>query len=137
MKKATMFILVVLFMATSFTSFAQDPSEMKGSMMGGKGMMKKGMMMPHGEMRGMGPMSGMMKMMMPQAVVATEDGGIVVMAGNKLMKFDKNLNLVKEVEIKIDIEGMRKQMKEMMEKCPWYQKKMQEGSMMEKGSKME
>jgi len=54
----------------------------------------------------------MCRMMMHKCVVATSDGGIVVMIGNKLTKYDKNLNLVKEAEIKIDMEAMKKMCKE-------------------------
>jgi len=54
----------------------------------------------------------MMKSMMSKQIVATTDGGVVVLAGNKIMKFDKNLNLVKEAEIKIDMEGIKKTMME-------------------------
>lgn len=76
-----------------------------------------------GESKGMmgGKMMGMhmmMKMMMEKSVVATEDGGIVVVAGNKITKYDKDLNVVKEAEIKMDMDAMQKNMKEMMEKCP-------------------
>ncbi len=35
-----------------------------------------------------------------ESMVATSDGGVVVMAGPKLMKYDRDLNLVKEVEMK-------------------------------------
>jgi len=41
--------------------------------------------------------SGMGKAQM----VATDEGGVIVLMGNKLAKFDADLNLVKEVEIKM------------------------------------
>ena len=47
----------------------------------------------------MGMKSGMMVGMHP-TVVATSDGGVVVLTGGKLAKYDNQLNLVKEVEIK-------------------------------------
>ncbi len=51
------------------------------------------------------PKEGMEKMcrsMMGKAqMVATDEGGVIVLAGNKLMKYDADLNLVKEVEIKM------------------------------------
>jgi hypothetical protein len=37
-------------------------------------------------------------------MVATGDGGIVVLKGNKLLKYDKDLNLIKVVELKTDLE---------------------------------
>ena len=48
----------------------------------------------------MGP--GMMPQMnnVPQAaMVASDDGGVIVLFGDRLLKFDKNLNLVKEVRL--------------------------------------
>ena len=52
-----------------------------GGMQGGKGMMKGGM---HG----------------PSSMVALMDGSIVVLSGSKLTKYDADLNVVKEVEVK-------------------------------------
>ena len=56
------------------------------------------------------PMSGMEKMcrsMMGKAqMVATDEGGVIVLAGQKLMKYDADLNLVKEAEIKMPMSPM-------------------------------
>jgi len=93
---------------------------MKG-MMGDKPMMKKGMMMGSERMTGSGKMMEhcpMMKKMMEKSMIATADGGVIILIGNKLMKYDKNLNLVKEVEIKIDKEEMWNKMKKRMKNCP-------------------
>src|SRR3989338_7329602 len=56
---------------------------------------------------------GMMKMMhkmhgmtRSSSMVASNDGGVIVLSGNKLYKYDKNLNLVKEAEIKTEMGGM-------------------------------
>ncbi len=93
MKKVTYLIMgvVVVFLATRFV-FADG---MKGSMkedgMEGKGMMKM-MHMMHGMTRS-------------STMVASNDGGVIVLTGNKLYKYDKNLNLVKEAEIKMDMGG--------------------------------
>lgn len=54
-------------------------------------------------------MSGMM---MDKKLVATKDGGVAVLLGNKLIKYDAKLNLVKETEIKVD----------MKEYCPMMKK---------------
>ena len=120
MKKGILVVTVVLVLTVSGLAFAQmndKGKEMMGDkagmtegkggmmgMMGGKGMMD-------GKMMGMCPM---MQAMMQKQVVATNDGGIVVIAGNKITKYDKDLNVVKEVESKMDIEGMQKMMKD----CP-------------------
>jgi hypothetical protein len=81
---------------------------MQKGMMGQQGMMQKGMMGQQG-MMGMHPMSGMM---CNSSLAATGDGGVVVLMGNKLSKYDNNLNLVKEVEIKIDWENWKKTMEQ-------------------------
>ena len=53
-------------------------------------------------------------------MVASNDGGVIVMSANKLLKYDKNLNLVKEVELKKDSGSM----------CPVCQKMMEQNGMM-------
>jgi len=36
-------------------------------------------------------------------MVATDEGGVIVLAGNKLIKYDADLNIVKEVEVKMPV----------------------------------
>lgn len=84
--------------------------------MGGSGMMPMMRKKMGGRQGKVMMMSGMM-MAMPKSIVATEDGGIIVLVGNKLLKYDANLKLVKEIEVKIDVSAMMKKMKEMMEQC--------------------
>ncbi|MCB9772650.1 MAG: hypothetical protein H6754_08905 [Candidatus Omnitrophica bacterium] len=107
MKKNIAVITVVAVLAVSGLAFAQVADKGKDMMEGKGGMM--GMM--DGKMMGMCPM---MQSMLQKQVVATNDGGIVVVAGNKITKYDKDLNVVKEVEQKMDMEGMKKMMKD----CP-------------------
>lgn len=140
---------VVLVMGVALISFAEEPKEtkgramgkemMKGEKMGCEGMMAKAKMMGYEKMmRGCCSMHGMMmKSMMERTIVATSDGGVVVAIGNKLFKYDKNLELKKETEIKIDGEAMGKMMMEMKEKCPMCKKMMGERRMMEKGPSSE
>ena len=133
MKKSLIAVAVVIIVGTSGLARAQmndkgkemmgDKAGMmdeKGGMMGmmGKGMMgdKDGMM--SGKMMGMMGMHGMMMKMMEKTMVATSDGGVIVLAGNKLTKYDKDLNVVKEVELKMDMEGMQKMMDNMKGMCP-------------------
>lgn len=70
----------------------------------------------HGTDEGHGMMMGkdcpMMGGMMQQSMVATSDGGVVIRAGDKLVKYDKNLNVVKEAEVTIDKKGCA------MKDCP-------------------
>lgn len=55
-------------------------------------------------------MNGMGSMMSSIAMVVTQDGGVIVMIGNELLKYDKDLNLVKKTEIKFDFENWQKMM---------------------------
>jgi len=80
--------------------FAKEGKEMKHHMTEPKKHMMPGMSM---------------KGMMGKTMVATEDGGLVVMVCNKLYKFDKDLNLTKEAEIPFDEAHMEKMMKRMNE----------------------
>ncbi|MFH1413701.1 MAG: hypothetical protein ABIG56_02530 [Candidatus Omnitrophota bacterium] len=110
MKRALSVALVVFFLAPVF-AFAQDAAVESDTSMG---MMNKDMMM-HKKMMGKEGKADMHKKMMgmmEKKIVATEDGGVAILFGNKLLKYDKNLKLIKEVEI--DFMGMKKQW---MEKC--------------------
>ncbi len=52
--------------------------------------------------KGMGDKSmrgGMMCNHEKSSLVATSDGGVVILCGNRLMKFDKNLKKVSEIEL--------------------------------------
>jgi hypothetical protein len=66
------------------------------------------------------------KTMMKRELVATADGGVVVLQGNKLSKYDKDLNLVKELDLKCDVEAVRAKMREMCAACPMNKKAMKE-----------
>lgn len=61
--------------------------------------MKAGMM-------GRGPKMGMP----PISMVGTKDGGVILLVGKKLMKYDQDLNLVKEVDVKMPACEMMKKM---------------------------
>ncbi|MBD3391716.1 MAG: hypothetical protein GF418_06620 [Chitinivibrionales bacterium] len=72
--------------------------------------------------KGCGMMGGgmMMGFVMPRKVVPTDDGGVIVVVGNRLIKYDKNLKLKNEAEITVDWDKVKKQMEKMHENCPWY-----------------
>ena len=123
MKKLTSLIVAVMVIGLSASfvfademkgSMKEDEMEGKGMMMG-KGMMGKGMM--DGDMmKMMMSMHGMM--MRSPTMVASNDGGVIVLTGSKLYKYDKNLNLVKEAEIKTEMGGgMMGGMGGMKKKC--------------------
>jgi len=69
-----------------------------------------------------GGMAMRMMGLMQKQMVATNDGGVIVLMGNKLFKYDKDLNLIKEVEIKaqdelkVDVGSMQDMMKMMKER---------------------
>ena len=118
MKKSLIAVAVVIIVGTSGLAIAQMKDGMKGGMKGGMMGDSKGSMMG---------MHGMMMKMMDRNVVATSDGGIVIVTGNKLTKYDKSLNVVKEVELKMDMEGMQKMMDGMKSMCPMMGKGMKDG----------
>ena len=110
MQKGILAVVVTTVVAINVLAWAQMNAP-SGEMMGGQGM---GMMgdekaMMKGNMGGkeMMGMHGMMRKMSDKNVVATSDGGVVVIMGNKMTKYDKDLNLVKEVDLKMDMEGMK------------------------------
>ncbi len=119
MKKSIIAVTAVLILTVSELALAQmDKGKdmmgdkgmgmMKGEMMD-KGMMDKGMMgdgmMDGGMMKMMKMMHAHGMMMRSPTMVASNDGGVIVLSGNKLYKYDKSLNLVKEAEIKMDMSG--------------------------------
>src|SRR3989338_3078535 len=97
-----MFLAAAVCMSFLSVSFAGDMGGRKGD----KKWDKKG----HGC-----SMCHMNKMMMMEGkkLIATQDGGVVLMMCNKLIKYDAGMNVVKEVEIKMDMEAMCKSMEEM------------------------
>ena len=123
MKKRIAVITAIVVLTVTGLALAQMNDQGKGMM--GQGMMDKGMMEGKGMM-----MHSMMNTMMNKSMVATSDGGVIVMTANKLTKYDKDLNVVKEVDIKMDMDGMQKMMTEMMEKCPMMGKGMMGKGMM-------
>jgi hypothetical protein len=113
------FIIVtacVLIGVVSYVGFAQPN---KGGMMGGGMMQGRGMMMQEGNRMDICPIHDkMMTSMTQRTLVATPDGGVVVLVGNTLMKYDSALNLVKETEFKFDEQAMQQKMQKMMDACP-------------------
>lgn len=116
MKKTTWMAGILMTGLLTGISGAQKPGMgkgMGGGQMGGmKGMHK--MMMSDSC-----PMGGMfMHGMMERSMAPTQDGGVVVMVGNQLFKYDKNLDLKKSAEVKIDTAKMRAAMMDAMKACP-------------------
>lgn len=130
MRKAMLLALVVCLVVPA-VSFCQVEAEEAAAVTDtGKEMkMHKGMMKGEAAKEGMQKkhaMMGMMEKMMKKEIIATSDGGAIVLFGNTLYKYDKDLNLVKKTEIEIDYEAMKKKMHEMKEKCFMHKKMEQE-----------
>jgi hypothetical protein len=99
---------------------------------------KAGMPCPmHGKM-GKEPMPCMcpmcQMMMMKPIVIATSDGGVVVLMGNKLTKFDSSMRPIGEAKIKMDFEGMEKPTLPPGKECPMHKSMMQKSCPMKKES---
>ena len=106
---ARILVFSIFVLGFSTMSYAEEKAMMcplVGKMTGKGG---KGMCRMHERM--------MSKCMVSHSIVATSDGGIVVSSCGKLAKYDKNLNLIKEVE-RIDQKECMAKMAEMKEKCP-------------------
>ncbi|PIQ86493.1 MAG: hypothetical protein COV74_04770 [Candidatus Omnitrophica bacterium CG11_big_fil_rev_8_21_14_0_20_45_26] len=60
----------------------------------------------------------MSSMMIPKSIAATSDGGVVVLAGSELIKYDQELNEIKHVKVELstDMEDSFRQMMEEMSK---------------------
>jgi mono/diheme cytochrome c family protein len=71
-------------------------------------MQHRNMMMQNNRMMGWGGMMG--SMMRSSSIVAGPDGGVVVLMGNELFKYDNELNLIKQVEINFNWENWQKMM---------------------------
>jgi len=113
MKTIITILLFALVGAISCVSYAEDAlleEALTGEedaccmMMGKPGMMGQG----EGKM-GMHQQGMRDNMMhkMNKSMVSTPDGGIVVMSGHSLLKYDQDLNLVKEVKIKMNMHGKK------------------------------
>lgn len=124
MNRRMLVVMVVGLLAVigSYAVFAQPrPSQPGQPPMGGG--MGRGMMMQGQAGQGgmMCPMCAAMGGAMMQKSVVQTDDGIIVLAGNKLIKYDNDLNKVKEATIDLDLSGMQQAMAQMMQNCPMHQ----------------
>lgn len=110
MKRARMMILGVAVAAGLCLGVSSFAWEMKGKDKAAEEQETKGNKMCKTCDKGaMGETGGrMMGETAERKVVATSDGGIVILTGNTIIKYDKDLNLVKEAEIKGASESMHK-----------------------------
>jgi len=103
-------VLVVVIALGSYGIFAEQSSMPQGG---------------NGDMTGEGMDAGMMGdmscsgcAMMQTAIAATSDGGVVVAAGGKLIKYDATFKKVAEADIDIDWDALHKKMQQ---SCPMMQ----------------
>jgi len=115
-------VVVIAVMALAQQERPAPPPAMAPGGMGGQGMMGPGMMGPGmgpGMMRGGPcPIAGAMGAMMARSSMVVAGKYIYVMAGNTIMKYDENLRLVKQAEMKMDTAKMQKMMLQHMRSCP-------------------
>jgi hypothetical protein len=108
MKKTLIITGAILFVAVAYLT---SPVEGKGWFGKGKGEMGK-------SMTAMCPMHTMMcKGMIEKKMVALEDGSIIIMTNGKLYKYDRDLNLVKDVELKKICDDTKAKIEEMQKQC--------------------
>jgi hypothetical protein len=117
--------VVLLAVIGSYSLLAQpQPSQPGQPPMGGP--MGRGMMQGQAGQGGMMcPMCAAMGGAMMQKTLAEVDDGIIVAVGNRLIKYDDDLNKVKEVTIDVDVAAMQQTMQQMMQNCPMHQQMMQ------------
>lgn len=111
-------LLTALFFAPASLVFAQNEHQGDAAGQSKNGAHPNEMMMGHGMMMddGMMDMMNMMNVrraMMDRQIVPTADGGVVLLIGDQLYKYDENLDLVNEVEISVDYERMKEGMQDM------------------------
>lgn len=121
---AAMMAGVVVITAIPGAVMAEEPGQgmPHGRMMHGKkdmsekkDMMKDMPMMP-GRMTG-----GMMQ----RHVVASGDGGVIIVVGNLLLKYNEDLELVKKTTIEIREEDKQQMMRKMKARCDMCRKRME------------
>jgi hypothetical protein len=104
------------------------PGEMMGQPQGPRGMgqgMMQSRMRDH--LQGGCPMcEAMIGSMVLKTMIPTQDGGVIIAFGNKLMRYDNQLNLLKETEMKVDAGQMYSDMQKMVENCPAYRQMQQQ-----------
>jgi hypothetical protein len=132
--KKLLIVLAACLIGAMFLSFAiaQDrsmPMTQKNTQMG-KNMMNKGGWSGNEAMYGSHAACGMMmSSYMMHTMVSSGDGGVIVMVGDKLQKYDRNLMLVKEVDVAYNMNDLSKMMGEIQRICDANQQNMQTGMM--------
>lgn len=103
MKRAMIFSLVAVLVLGSSEVMAQSPYQ---ALNGASGFPGIGKSSPSDALKLMIEMALLYKLLGQPSMIAS-DGGIVVLFGSKISKYDKDLNLVKEVNLNLDINTMQ------------------------------
>ena len=129
MKRWMIVVAVVLVVTGAYAVWAQPGRNTDRGMMGGR--MGRGMMQQEGEAGMACPMCGMMMGgMMQKTMVPTQDGGVIMAMGDKLVKYNSSLEKVEETTVEMDTQQMHQKMMQMMQNCPMM-KQMQQGGRQE------
>ncbi len=128
--KGTMLLAVLTFSVFCSVSFAQqaDPSDTTN---GGQ-MQCPGHGMAPGQCMGQG--MGACAMMLRPQVIPTSDGGVIVLMGNKMIKYDKNLNRKQEVNIQLSQQEMQTMINQIRDAMSMCRQMMQDTSSQGQGS---
>lgn len=120
-RRLVVIALALLVVIGSYAVFAmQQPAQPPMGREQGRGMMQG----PMGQGGMMCPMCGMMAGTMMQKSLVQAKDGFIVAVGNKLVKYDNDLNKVKEVAVDIDMNAMQQTVQQMMQACPMCQQMM-------------
>lgn len=60
------------------------------------------------------------EMMAQKSLFVTEDMGVVVLVGDRLMRFDAGLHKISETEIGIDLDQMERRLLQRLQHCPMH-----------------
>jgi hypothetical protein len=60
------------------------------------------------------------EMMTQKALFVTQDMGVVVLAGDRLMRFDAGLNKIGEAEIGLDLDQLERRIMQRLRDCPMH-----------------
>lgn len=118
--KKIIILLAIVTVVLSMGSFAFAASKEEPKFGGEHSAMPMSPDMERGGAMGMGsrvPMMSsmvMMQMLREKSITPTSDGGVLIIVGNQMIKYDKDLNVVKEAELKIDTAKLRESAMEMM-----------------------
>ena len=103
MKRVVTFSLMAILALGSTAGMAQNPYQSLYGSGGVPGLTKD---TQSGALKLIIEMVLMYKLLGQPSMIAS-DGGIVVLFGNKISKYDKDLNLVKEVNLDLDVKSMQ------------------------------